>query len=196
MDFLDFFSQESLVRRQNNHRHESECPTLPYMTVVPVPYCTTTLPYLYLPSGRGFPIDFAIVRPYQRVKLNYSTFIFPSLTSNKSILKSLPRLAQSMSSDLLLLLPTARLDQFLQYLIVLPPIYCSVQFARNRAKKRNKKEMARQTPTLLSSPLLLLYFSSTLPVSSVLFSPLLIIYIHIYKIPAYLPTQVYIFTHT
>lgn len=51
MDFLDFFSQESLVLRQNNHRHESECPTLPYMTVVPVPYCTTTLPVLTIGSG-------------------------------------------------------------------------------------------------------------------------------------------------
>lgn len=50
-DFLDFFSQESLVLRQNNHRHESECPTLPYMTVVPVPYCTTTLPVLTIWSG-------------------------------------------------------------------------------------------------------------------------------------------------
>lgn len=50
-DFLDFFSQESLVLRQNNHRHESECPTLPYMTVVPVPYCTTTLPVLTIGSG-------------------------------------------------------------------------------------------------------------------------------------------------
>lgn len=62
LDFLDFFSQESLVLRQNNHRHESECPTLPYMTVVPVPYCTTTLPVLTI--GSGFPIDFAIVSPY------------------------------------------------------------------------------------------------------------------------------------
>lgn len=74
-DFLDFFSQESLVLRQNNHRHESECPTFPYMTVVPVPYCTTTLPVLTIGSG-----------------------VF-------SILKSLQRLAQSMSSDLLLLPP-------------------------------------------------------------------------------------------
>lgn len=80
MDFLDFFSQESLVLRQNNHRHESECPTLPYMTVVRGPYCTTTLTCTHHRVG-GF-----------------------------SILKSLQRLAQSMSSDLLLFPPTARLD--------------------------------------------------------------------------------------
>lgn len=53
MDFLDFFSQESLVLRQNNHRHESECPTLPYMSVVPVPYCTTTLPTCTFTIGSG-----------------------------------------------------------------------------------------------------------------------------------------------